>query len=107
VGYETDFSITMDKEVDIVQLVIDLGDISGYDGWFDPYDDGHIGIGAKWYEYKDNMKEISKQYKDVLFTVDGCGEESGDIWKAYFKNGKCKRSEPTIIFSEFNEDELT
>lgn len=43
---------------------------------------------CKWYDHEEHMREFSKEYPHVLFTLDGDGEENGDIWRKYFKNGK-------------------
>ena len=103
-GYETNFKITTEVD-DMDKLVGELGHISDYDGWFDLYD-GVIHIDAKWYEYDTHMRKISEQYKDTLFTVNGDGEESGDIWRKYYKNGKCMDASPEFIYPEFDEDKL-
>jgi hypothetical protein len=42
----------------------------------------------KWYDYKEDMIKISQEFPDELITVTGEGEESGDQWVAYFKNGE-------------------
>ncbi len=43
---------------------------------------------CKWYEHEDDMRQMSKAIPDVLFHLSGEGEESGDIWDAWFLNGK-------------------
>lgn len=48
-------------------------------------DDGFYG---KWYDWVEDMLELSKKYPDVLFTLDGAGEEPGDIWSCWFADGK-------------------
>lgn len=54
------------------------------------------------------MKILSsrEEYKDVLFILDGEGEESGDIWKSYYKNGKTYRVEAEFTFPEFDDFKL-
>jgi hypothetical protein len=41
-----------------------------------------------------------------VISVEGEGEESGDIWKAYYKNGKSFRANAQVTFEEFNESKL-
>lgn len=48
-----------------------------------PFDEG-----CKWYTHSEVMVEYSKRYPDTVFLVGGDGEESGDLWKAYYKNGE-------------------
>lgn len=61
---------------------------------------------TKWYEHEEHMKAISKQYPDVIFQLNGEGEESGDIWVKYFVNGKMQVAEAKITFDDFNEKKL-
>lgn len=42
----------------------------------------------RWYQHDDDMDLISKNYPNVLFTLRGEGEESGDIWQTWYRNGK-------------------
>ena len=42
----------------------------------------------KWYDYKNDMKKLSLAFPTTYFLLYGVGEEPGDVWKAYFYNGK-------------------
>ena len=55
---------------------------------------------VKWYEHENNIKILSERFPSVLFTLSGEGEESGDIWKKYFLNGKCQVAKAKITFDE-------
>jgi len=94
-GYYTNYEITADKVLpdDFEDKFEEITDYTFSDGEFM----------VKWYDYKENMKEISKIYPDISFTVEGEGEESGDIWRHYFKNGEDYRVEPEVIWPEFDE----
>lgn len=61
---------------------------------------------TKWYDYDKDMKLVSKNYPGVLFTLSGEGEESGDIWKSYYWNGKSQFTRATLVFEEFNPEKL-
>ncbi len=61
----------------------------------------------KWYEHENDMITYSKKHPNVLFCLDGEGEENGDIWKAYFQNGKMFRTKGVISFEEFSINKLT
>jgi hypothetical protein len=52
------------------------------------------------------MNEISKEYPNVIFELSGEGEESGDVWKNYYMNGKVQKCQARIVFDEFDENEL-
>ncbi len=59
---------------------------------------------CKWYRHEKDMKVISKIYPDILFILEGIGEESEDMWMKYFKNGKMQVCKAEIVFPAFNED---
>jgi hypothetical protein len=60
----------------------------------------------KWYECESDMKKYSKKHPNTVFCIDGEGEESGDIWKAYFQNGKMFKTKAVLMFEEFSVDKL-
>lgn len=60
----------------------------------------------KWYDCEEDMKAYSKNHPNVVFCINGEGEENGDIWKSYFKNGKMFKTKATMTFEEFNESKL-
>ena len=62
--------------------------------------------GCKWYAWKNDMIALSSQFPSTLFVLEGDGEESGDIWKAYFQGGKCQVAEARITFDEFDPEKL-
>lgn len=47
-----------------------------------------FGDELKWYGYKDDMIKLSTEFNDLYFNLSGYGEESGDVWKQVFHNGK-------------------
>lgn len=62
---------------------------------------------AKWYDYEQDMRFFSKQHPSVLFKLIGDGEESGDLWEAYFKDGLMQMCKANITYGSFNENLLT
>ena len=60
----------------------------------------------KWYDYDTDMRKLSKQFPHIVFTVEGDGEETGDHWKAYYKNGKGVIHRPKIQFPDYKEEDL-
>jgi hypothetical protein len=64
------------------------------------------GEAVKWYQWEEDMKALSKQFPALLFTLDGEGEESGDIWRAYFRNGKSHVVRAKIVIPEVDVDEV-
>lgn len=107
-GYYTNFKITVPEEAKLTEEILE--EASGGYGW-ERYKKGTEFRSAesyKWYECTDDMKALSSraEYKDMLFIVEGEGEESGDIWKAYYKNGKYAHYGAIMTFPEFNEKDL-
>lgn len=56
-----------------------------------------------WYDHEEQMKFFSLKYPDILFTLHGEGEDSGDVWMKYFKAGKMQVAKAKITFDEFDE----
>lgn len=63
---------------------------------------------TKWYEHEEDLKKISTKFPGLILQLDGEGEESGDIWRKYFKDGKMQsaNTKVEIIHEPFNEDLL-
>ena len=99
-GYYTQHDLEMiDNPVDGVDHRAEICAISGYS---DPF-----GEECKWYEMTAQMIEYSKNYPQSTFVISGEGEESGDIWKAYFKNGMRFEAKAELVFEEYDESKLT
>lgn len=61
---------------------------------------------VKWYNWKEDMVELSKKFPKMLFKLEGYGEESLDIWIAHFCNGQCNHREIQTHWEEFNSEEF-
>jgi hypothetical protein len=76
------------KEIDLEKLHLkDLKELS----FFKDYHANVSDDSLKWYEYEEDMRAISKAYPEYIFELAGSGEETGDIWRDYYKNGKRNR----------------
>lgn len=101
-GYYTNFQLDFNPNVhDEDQFLGDLKEFTGY-SWSNDYELYDV----KWYNWMNDMTELSKKYPNHLFQLDGQGEESGDIWRAFFKGGKSQVSKARIVFDKFNEAAL-
>jgi len=98
VGYYSDFDLSENTE----EVITELEKVSEYSFLCD----GGKGYSIKWYDCENHMKQVSKMFPDQLLSVEVEGEESGDIWKGYFKNGKMQRYNAIITFEDFDENKL-
>lgn len=70
-------------------------------GTYEPAD------GYKWYEHREDMTWVSKELSgNILLLLEGEGEENGDVWKEYYRNGKIAAYTPKIVWEEFKEEDL-
>lgn len=60
----------------------------------------------KWYSHENNMRELSKEFPGVVFTLKGEGEEAGDYWIKYFRNGMMQHEALDLKLPEFDEEKL-
>ena len=102
-GYYTDYNLTAhgasEKQLTEMNKIIiqEWGLEKWGDGWW---------CNAKWYDHDDDMIGLSNLYPDVLFILEGNGEESDDIWITYYKGGKHQYCPASIIFPEYDESKL-
>jgi hypothetical protein len=68
--------------------------------------DGSTGDSTKWYDHEEIVAEFSKQYPTCVFVLKGEGEEPGDLWVKYFRNGKKQVSNARIIYDPFDPSAL-
>lgn len=106
-GYYTNFDLHVKKpanELDDARLTADLGEL------FDSvYDDGGLiraNTHAKWYDFEADMREFSENYPDLLFVVDGQGEDSTDLWLCYIQNGKSQHIGAEIVYAEYDPTKM-
>lgn len=108
-GYYTDY------ELSIYDGPVDRPDVDVINKWIENSDLGMTvyGIyldklvgGIKWYDNEYDVKELSKAFPDIVFLLEGWGEETGDAWRKYFKNGKVQRANAKITFDDYDESKL-
>lgn len=116
-GYYTYFTINIeikqrDSEFEslnfsIKDLILQtLEKVSGYsfENWGDDIISSNGNI--KWYDYEKDMKKVSSAFPNILFTVNGKGEDSEDLWKAYHLGGKCFTTHAEIVYEKFDKSKL-
>ncbi|MCY9052493.1 hypothetical protein MOE90_02145 [Bacillus spizizenii] len=102
-GYYTDYKLEIDPEPIGLLKYLTKNDLLDSYLFYALTDRGSE---MKWYDHEDDMKDISKAFPEALFTLNGDGEESGDVWRKYFKNGKMQTCRAGIVFDEYDEKEL-
>lgn len=109
-GYYTYFEITIPAKADIDNIMDKLTALSNYA--FDK-----TGSTAKtktfatvdtckWYNHEADMINLSEMFPKILFQVDGDGEESDDVWRTYYLNGKSQSVEVKLTYGKVNMKKL-
>lgn len=108
-GYYTNFELSVDQDEEAVRefLSSEDGNLTGgyLSSWLE-YWSGSWSANGKWYEHSEDMKFLSTRFPDVLFTLTGDGEETGDLWAKYYKGGKEQIAKAEITYEEFDEQKL-
>ena len=110
-GYYTQYALTVmhteteDPDTLYNNIRQELSDAYGYVGLFGDYE-GEFGSDTKWYEHENNVRAISKKYRDTLIVLEGIGEASGDMWRKYFYNGKMQNAPALITYASFDMEKL-
>lgn len=66
--------------------------------------DGVYCGNSKWYTHEIDVATLSSKFPAVLFTLDGQGEDQGDVWRKFFLAGKVHIAQMT--FENFDSDKL-
>ena|ERR1035437_5577262 len=69
-------------------------------------DGGGCSESCKWYDHEKNLVDFSLKHKDVLFTLDGTGEDNDDSWILYVQSGKSQLCNGRIVYDEFDHAKL-
>lgn len=94
-GYYTKFDISDNPET--VQEAIEEQSNYSWD---------HGQMEGKWYKYEEDCRKVSKDFPNLVLVVEGHGEEQGDDWIAYFKDGKMQRVNAVVTYAPFDESKL-
>ena len=61
---------------------------------------------TRWYNHQLDLAQLSKNWPEVTFQLEGDGETSDDHWREYFRDGKVHEVEGKLVFPEFDPEEL-
>lgn len=59
-----------------------------------------------WYDHDSDVAEMSRFFPGVVFKLHGEGEESGDLWDAYYKDGKCQICRGILRYPPYDPQRL-
>lgn len=114
-GYYTNFELAVHEgAADLVRvreaLLVEMGleiDESHPDWYF--MVDGDVlrsGDSMKWYDHDEECAQMSKRFPGVVFKLHGEGESTGDVWNAYYKDGKVQICRATMMFPPYDPAKL-
>lgn len=107
-GYHTTYTLrTYNDDRDISEILENIS--SNEFDWLGYAIDecGDYCDSVNWYNHEEDMKVLSSRFPDVTLELYGEGEESGDVWNKYFKNGKMQVCRAKITFDGYDENKLT
>lgn len=104
-GYYTQFSLKVLENDEHPSLIEIFREENDHANWA-LEDSGDCRDSAKWYDCDKDMKTFSEKHPEALFELSGVGEESDDIWKQWWQNGKCQTTKGVIVFEEFDRNKM-
>ena len=101
-GYYTQYQLAWEPHDQEVEIFLEANE----EAYYGITPEGESADEAKWYDHEKNMRALSKKFPHILFTLSGEGEEAGDVWKKYFKDGKMQATKAVIVLDDFNPTKL-
>lgn len=106
-GYQTLYTLSVHEGEETIEEILFNESEDTFNGlYYAVYPNGEPMDAVKWYDHENDMLELSKSYPFIVFALRGEGEEGGDIWYKYFKNGKMQHCPAKITFDEYNAEKL-
>ena len=107
-GYYTYYSLAIEnknvpKNV-LAEIDAEIKTMNVLDGSFCRY--GFCSGEDKWYYHDEDMLLLSTKFPEVLFCLDGTGEDSEDIWRTYYQNGKMQHCPASIVYDDYNPEKM-
>lgn len=106
-GYTTRFRLHIDSaDTKILKEVVSY--IKTQTSYYLEFDPGDMTayLTAHWYDWEIDMKNVSTHFKDVLLVLNGVGEDSDDVWRAYFKDSKMQFCKARLVFDDYDKELL-
>lgn len=104
-GYYTRFELKVHEgDRNIEDILKESQEFDGLDYAMDESGEGEEPV--KWYSHVKDMLSLSEKYPDVVFSLKGDGEEQGDSWFKYFRDGKMQECYAKIEYDPYDESKL-
>ena len=58
----------------------------------------------KWYDHDEDMVKLSLRFPNYTFILEGEGEETGDLWRTIYHDGKLERLNVKIVYEKPQSD---
>jgi hypothetical protein len=102
-GYYTQYDLEIiDGSNGLIKDLIDECEEAGYA----LEANGDCSQECKWYDHKEDLTTFSKKHPEALFMLSGEGEDNGDAWHEYYRNGKVQVCKAKLVYPVFNADLL-
>ena len=90
-------SLTEGMEAAICKRLLEISDDAIFEGkTFDEC----LNDELKWYDHEHDLLELSKEFPEVVFALEGEGEDHDDLWRLYVHNGMRERIRARIVWDE-------
>lgn len=89
-GYYTRFKLETVDDNEIDPLLNDTrakATLKQMSGYTNSWDGDRCEDEVSWYDWRDHLLKVSEDFPTVTFILSGEGDENGDIWTAYARNG--------------------
>jgi len=94
-GYDVDPHI----EAEIAKKIwCDIWGCGLYRDWTPNCFEDIFGDTTKWYDHEDDIIALSKEYPDIIFVLEGVGEEFPDAWRMWAHNGEWEKVHAEITY---------
>ena len=100
-GYCTYFTLTVDNVSNELAEALEREIETRFD-FLESAAEGEWQNEVTWYNWKDDMTQLSKDFPSALFELHGEGDDREDMWTAYFQNGKVQVHEARIEYDAFD-----
>lgn len=96
IDVETGSPITMMEESIIAKRLWQL--VGGSNRYTPKCIENCLDEEMKWYDHEADMTTLSKEFPNILFVLEGVGEEFPDAWRKWFHNGKFEASYAEVVY---------